>query len=432
MRSSSCSSEKISIKHITKLFFCYVTVVYALIATYVFQISETNAYTGLIPISISFVNICYLVAVILFAVIVEMYLVGNPSDFFISLYVTVVLISLATFYNVSGYISDEALLYWFFILALPIVSILIFENFIPVISFRGVFSQVYIDKIISTVLILALIVSYFNRPESAGFSIEDAYTRRLDGRDVYKSGSLLAYLLAMSMNGFTPYLAFKGMSEKRKMPAILALLCAVYFFWILGIKTPLALVFVSFLLAYLLRKNKLRYFTSYLLVTIILFFIFVVIEWYINDGFSLVAEFFFRRVFVLQAQLMGCYFDFINSYKNFNWNYIFGSWDKSFLVTYHIGYEYFGSLNANANTNAFIYALASKGLMSYTMSVFFVSFFFSLLNKLYLGTNNPSYIFIGFLYGYLIIEQSFTTALASSGVGILFLFSILANNSTDS
>ena len=49
---------------------------------------------------------------------------------------------------------------------------------------------------------------------------------------------------------------------------------------------------------------------------------------------------------------------------------------------------------------------------------------FYLLDGYWLSTQNPSFLFIGFLFSALIIEQSYTVALLSSGVLLLFLFLI--------
>jgi hypothetical protein len=44
---------------------------------------------------------------------------------------------------------------------------------------------------------------------------------------------------------------------------------------------------------------------------------------------------------------------------------------------------------------------------------------------LYKSSRNPSYLFLGFLYGVLVIEQAYTVALVSSGVALLLVLTLL-------
>jgi hypothetical protein len=48
-----------------------------------------------------------------------------------------------------------------------------------------------------------------------------------------------------------------------------------------------------------------------------------------------------------------------------------------------------------------------------------------LFERLYQSSRNPSYLFLGFIYGLLVVEQAYTVALVSSGVGFLFVFTML-------
>lgn len=56
--------------------------------------------------------------------------------------------------------------------------------------------------------IVIVIYSIKNTPTSAGFSLETSYVRRLEGREAYAAGTLIAYLIGMLANGIGPYLAF--------------------------------------------------------------------------------------------------------------------------------------------------------------------------------------------------------------------------------
>ena len=77
----------------------------------------------------------------------------------------------------------------------------------------------------------------------------------------------------------------------------------------------------------------------------------------------------------------------------------------------------------NANTNAFIYALGSGGTPLYLGIITLVCLILAILDLKYRKTNNPILIFTAFLYSILILEQSATTALVTSGLGIIIAFS---------
>ena len=80
-----------------------------------------------------------------------------------------------------------------------------------------------------------------------------------------------------------------------------------------------------------------------------------------------------------------------------------------------------GSDESNANTNAFFYQFAARGLIGYIYALIWVPLILVVFDRLYRSSRNPSYLFLGFLYGLLVIEQAYTVALVSSGVGVLFV-----------
>jgi len=106
------------------------------------------------------------------------------------------------------------------------------------------------------------------------------------------------------------------------------------------------------------------------------------------------------------------------------WSWLIGIPEQSFQVTYYIGEKYLGNSSSNANTNAFLYAFSASGLLGYFFSILFVSTFLFGLDRLYRSTQNPSYLLIGFVYGSLVTEQAFSTAMVTSGVGLLFSLTI--------
>jgi hypothetical protein len=292
---------------------------------------------------------------------------------------------------------------------------------VPKIKWRGIVSSTIIERVLLGILFLVIMYSYVNSPESTGFDIISSYNRRLEGREIYADGSLIAYALGMCMNGFTPYLAFRGAVSGRSSLVLVALGSVIFFYWLLGVKAPFVYVLLSYFVGSLSRREELRHLVKYFLVGIIGLYFLVLIEWWFFDNHSIIADFGFRRLFSVQTQIQGYYLDFLMVDTPSFWNLLLGVSDQSFKATYYIGKNYMDNPDGNANTNAFLYGFAANGLFGYLVAIFFVSTFLVSLDRLYQSTHNPSYLLIGFVYGILLTEQAFSTAILSSGVGLLFL-----------
>jgi hypothetical protein len=130
-------------------------------------------------------------------------------------------------------------------------------------------------------------------------------------------------------------------------------------------------------------------------------------------------------VFAVQAQIQGYYLDFIMESGTTTWNFLTGSTGSVFQPTFYIGEYYFGDVNANANTNAFLYAFSLNGIFGYFFAALFIVVVLNGFDALYRASGNPSYLYLGFIYGLLLVEQAYTTAMVSSGVGLLFLIVLL-------
>lgn len=296
-----------------------------------------------------------------------------------------------------------------------------FQYFFPRVKWRGAISSNIVDKLFLGILFAAIGYSYVNSPSGAGFDILTSYDRRLEGREIYTAGSLIAYALAMSMNGFAPYLAFRGAINRQNSLISIAFGAAVFFYWLLGVKAPIAYVVLGYFVGYLTRINCLRHFAKYFLIGIIGLYFLVLIEWVLFNDYSVIADYGFRRLFPVQAEIQGYYLDFLMINTPSFWNFLSGVHDQSFSATYYVGDNYIGNSESNVNTNAFLYGFVANGILGYLAATFFVSIFLALLDRLYKSTHNPTYILIGFVYGYLVTEQAYSTAMVSSGVGLLFL-----------
>ena len=405
----------------------YVLFVYSLIHTYTFQIAEANAYMGMQPWEMTVIGWFFLAIGMPTIILIISKLKGHPSDFFIIFYSLITITSFLSLNSVSGKIHDFNFLTSLLIITLPIIFIMVLKRLMPKLKFNGVFSKLILEKFIYLILFLIIIYSYVNPPASAGFSFIDSYDRRLEGRDIYQSGGLAAYVMAMSMNGIIPLIGFKaGLLDKIKT-LFLALALALFFFWLLGTKAPIIYVIGSYFFGRSIRIRKITSFAKTLLIGIIGLYCIALIEWFFFDEYSIIADYFFRRLFPVQAEVAGYYLDFILNDKSldFDWNWFTGSLGNNFQSTYYIGKNYFGNEATNANTNAFLYAFAAGGLGGYLISTICVSGILAAFDRLYQSSLNPTYYYLGFIYGLLVVEQSFTTAFVSSGVGLLFLLTAL-------
>lgn len=408
------------------MLFLYVIYVWAMIHTYDFQIAEENAYAGMQPWEMTSAGWVILAIALPLIAFMASRIKGNPSDFFVIFYSAIPVISFFALTSTSGKINNSILLPSLLIIIFPLLAIWVLQYLIPKIRWSGVVRSIIIERVLLGILFAVIMFSYVNAPTSAGFDIITSYDRRLEGRELYTAGSLIAYALAMCMNGFAPYLAFRGAINGRRLLALTAFGSVVFFYWLLGVKAPVMYVLMGYSIGLLARRNNLPYLIKYFILSIIGLYFLVFVEWSFFDNHSVIANFGFRRLFPVQAEVQGFYLDFLMGDTPSAWSWLIGIPDQSFQVTYYVGEKYFGNSSTNANTNAFLYAFAANGFLGYLFSILFVSTFLVGLDRLYRSTQNPNYLLIGFVYGVLVTEQSFSTAMVSSGVGLLFLLTLLA------
>lgn len=407
------------------MLFLYVIYAWVMIHTYDFQIAEANAYAGMQPWEMTFAGWVILVIALPTMAFMATCVKGKPSDFFVIFYSAIPVVSFVALTSTSGKIKNSILLPSLFIIIFPLLMIWVIQYLIPKITWRGFVSSIIIERALLGILFAIIMFSYFNSPASAGFDIIASSDRRLEGRELYTAGSLIAYALAMCMNGFAPYLAFKGAINGRRLLFLTALGSVIFFYWLLGVKAPVMYVLMGYAIGLLARRNNLPYLIRYFILTIIGLYFIVLVEWSLFDNYSVVADFGFRRLFPVQAEVQGYYLDFLMSDAPSAWSWLIGIPDQSFEVTYYVGEKYFGNSSSNVNTNAFLYAFSANGFLGYFFSIIFVSTFLVGLDRLYRSTQNPTYLLIGFVYGALVTEQAFSTAMVSSGVGLLFLLTLL-------
>jgi hypothetical protein len=222
----------------------------------------------------------------------------------------------------------------------------------------------------------------------------------------------------MVSNAIAPTVAFiAGYRTRFTLLLISASIVSIFYFY-LGLKAPIFFVLVGFSLGLFFRRNGVsrvgRQFTALILAA---FFCFN-FELLISD-YSYIGDYFLRRAFAVPAYLNQIYLEIIAD--------SFGPWRPWYGVTtglpisMYVG-DYLGDPTLNANTNTFLYALLGNGFSAYFFHVLIVSLVLWCCNLKYIECRNGIWMWIAFLFSLLVIEQSVTTVLLSSGIALLIIF----------
>ncbi len=416
------------LRRFSKVFALYTVCTVAVITTYAFQIAEDNYFAGMQPWGMGLLGFCVLATGILLMITISMWTRGLPSEFFLIFYSSIVVISFISLNSSSGTIDGMRLIFGMQMIFIPLfvawIASQISAQLNLQLKYKGVLSSNIVNIMIFSIISLVSVWAAMHPPESAGFDLISSFDRRLEGRALYGEGSLMSYALAMTMNGLTPYISYNAGLSNRKLFLLAALGFDTLFFWLLGVKAPFLYTLFAYFFGSLVAKGKHKDFVIYVLIAIITLFIVNLLEWGIYQH-SFVSDFIFRRLYAVQAQVQGYYIDFIMEGGTTAWNFLTGSTGAGFNPAFYIGDTYFGNPDTNANTNAFLYALTLNGISGYLFAVFFVIAAFTIFDALYRASKNPAYLFLGFIYGLLLVEQAYSTALVSSGVGLLFVLIFL-------
>ena len=204
------------------------------------------------------------------------------------------------------------------------------------------------------------------------------------------------------------------------MYILVAIACWISFFYLLGVKAPLFLIALSSYLGVIIRKKKSGNFFTHVAYAMLSVLFLALFEIFLFNYFY-IAGYFIRRVFTVPPYNISAFFDFMKQANTTQWTPMLGI-NSTEPATFFIGEHFLNMDGLNANTNAFIYALGSGGTPLYLGIIILVCLKLTILDLKYRKTNNPILIFTAFLYSILILEQSATTALVTSGLGILFAF----------
>lgn len=387
-----------------------------LVFIYYYHGHYSNEYQGYGQIVIDFEYFILFLTAILFTSFLMGREYKKPSDFFLLLYGLIVIVPYSVFPDIWGR-GNGTVVFNLILVAAPFFCVLFICGMELKLPKFSIARESLIEKIILLVSVLTVVMLLLNRPESASFSFADSYTRRIEARDVYGTGSVQSYLSAMVMNGVLPVLVFIGVFWRRMIFLLIGFFLYLGFFYIYGVKAPVIYMIFSGLFAHSLRRGgDGRHFYVSIGYIFLGCFALVWLELLIF-GYSYVEDYLIRRLFYVGSYLIGAYFELINS-NIFSWSHgLVVPTLKSISV--YVGEDFLGLPDTNANTNTFLYFLAQYGLFGYVFVMFFVGCFLSFLNSI--RFKNKIFILISIMYSILILEQSATTALVSSGIGLLVI-----------
>ena len=341
---------------------------------------------------------------------------SKPSDFFLFSYGLFVIGPFVVF----GFSKEHHLLAYhlgLIVIGLPAVVL----KFVLIFKFRLTNIRLLPAEValwsLFFITIGILFYSLSIAPSSAGFSLEDSYLRRLEGRETYASGTLIAYLIGTLNNGIAPYLAFVAGERKSRISFMMAFSIAVVYFYLVGLKAQFAYIVVAFLFGRLLRSGSLDTLPKGAVLSCICLLAIVIFEWLLGGGYSLIAELTFRRVNVIPGQVANHYVELIASDGPWTiWSGVSHAKGVSFLIG-----ELHYTSETNANTSSFLYSFAQGGFLGLLFTLVILLLFYGVIDSIYRKTKNPDFLFLGFFYAIIITEQAATTALLSSGFAFMFL-----------
>lgn len=407
-------------------FGCLVALAFGLLAAYGLQLAETNEYMGYVEFSFDVPYIVALVAAIFFIGMLMPVEIRSPSDFFTFLYGLFVLLPYAILFPIRSPVELLDFTLFFSALAGPFVAVSAVTGAVPPLRVPRLISQKALVFMLVLLCVIGVFIALSNPTASAGFDLATSYERRMQGREIFPTGTPLAYLNAAIVNGFAPYLAFVAGWQRRAWLIALSLFCGLAFFYLLGLKAPLLFITLASVIGYSVRIERVHTIARTIYILMFITFFLFLLE-YMFFGYSLIGDYFVRRAFSVPAWMISVYFEFMASGSRPAWLPL-GGVSSTEPITFIVGEGFLGRPGLNANTNAFLYQLAAGGVPMYLLTILLVTFVFALLDAAYKCKRNPTLIYLGFAYAILLTEQAATTALMSSGIGVLVMLVVFSGS----
>jgi hypothetical protein len=398
------------------------------LAVYDWNLQQLYAYQGLVPVDAGldwwFV---FVVWMILTATVVPPR-IRQPSDLFLLFYSVACLMWGGVLWGATGFLSMEEALLLLGLLYFPALCIRLARFWLLKSATTLILPiQLFERRHLYLPLTLLLAVGAFAALVAIGsgdFSTDTTYDRRLAGRAALGDQVLAGYAIGMTVNGIAPLMAFTA--GWRRSPALFAISIAfvVLMFWLLGMKSPLVNVLTLGGIGFLLRDRRFdRWLVPLLLGCMIVLFAYVARE-AATGSYSALADYVVRRVALVQPQVQSYYLD---HWLTLDWSHRLkgAPFEPHTDLTFMIGHKYLHNAAANANVNGFVYALVRGGPVGYGMSVLVVVGFCLAVDAMFENSSAIEFVGLAGLYGILVSEQNYATALVSSGVALCLALVIL-------
>ena len=395
---------------------------------YDWNLQAQYAYEGMTPIA---TDLGWWVVFVVWSMLAATILprrIRLPSDMFLLFYTVACFIWGSALWGATGLLSVEGAIVLMLLLYLPAFAIRAAQRFALPVAGRFVlpvrwFSRSHLYVPLSLLLALGAAAA-MSTLGSGDFGLDTVYVRRLAGREALDGQAFAGYAINMTINGIVPLLAF--MAGWRRSPLLFAIAGAfvLLMFWLLGLKSPFLNVFVLGGLGFLMRERRLEgWLIPLMLATLIVFFAYVVRDVAVSE-YSTLADYVVRRVAMVQPQVQSYYVD---HWLGLDWwHRVFGAPLETYSDwTFLIGHKYLHNPESNANVNGFIYALVRGGLAGYMLAVAAVLAFCVAVDAMFENSAAIEFVGLAGLYGVLVSEQAYTTALVSSGVLLCLAFIIL-------
>ena len=403
----------VNLKIILLLFFAVLMVWYLADS----QIVEMNKYMGFNELSFD-LNLFYslLFIVVLFSCFFKCNQ-KSPQYILIGILLCYSYIWFFVFFSVAGY-SNIKLIFWAgFIFLLPVILLVLTEKYLTInykfkILKHGLI-KLRVEFVITVILLFVFIVTFVKI--DINFSFLDSYERRILARE--NVTGLLGYFFQMSSNSFAPILAFLAIYNRNYKYLFFAFAFVIFAsYGFIGLKAPFALVVLMSFIGYcfLKRFNNIVYF----LVSIMTILIFLGVLEFFLFGFSWINDIYVRRASLSTTLTQMHHLDYIFVQSNNDYNFLMGNQNGK-EITYLIGEIYSKNILSNENTISFLTELGQRGILGYFFNVIFLIFFYGFLQYLDKIYKHKVWMAIATLYAILLLEQSYTVAFVSSGIGLI-------------
>lgn len=387
-------------------------------------IQGTNEYIGYQATSLGIIDFLWIFLSCGFSSLCIRNFKGLPSDLFCIIYSFIVVLPYSIFHSVIGanvnYNSDLGMV----IVILPLLIIWLTDSIRINMYIHNILPKHIMDiaGILFLVFTVAILVSF--NINSASFSIEDVYIRRLEAREYFQTGELKSYLFSIVSNSGLSYIAFRAGCEKNYYKLFAAISGWLLFYYFAGLKAPLLYISTSFFLGISLKNKSFSNIFLSLPKIINIILVLSLAEIILYD-YSYLADYFIRRLIFVQPLHISNALRFVTD--SMDWSSLSGL-PTNLPFSVYLGNE-MGDQSLNANVNTFVYSFVGSGVFLYSLDIILLVSIFILLNSLYKKTGDPSVLWIAGLFSTLMLEQSLKTSLLSSGI-VFFLIYLMITAKT--